>query len=48
MFEHADLDSLWDDSDYSLDNYVSEPPTDQMIRETQVALAINCPFPTSA
>ncbi|MBQ4397623.1 MAG: SMI1/KNR4 family protein [Clostridia bacterium] len=43
MFEHADLDSLWDDSDYSLDNYVSEPPTDQMIRETQVALGYKLP-----
>lgn len=47
MFEHADLDSLWDDSDYSLDNYVSEPPTDQMIREAQVALGYKLPVSTS-
>ena len=31
MFEGFDFSNFWEDSEYALKEYVSEPPTDKMI-----------------
>lgn len=43
MFEGIDLDNFWDDSEYALENYVSDPPTDALIREVEDELGYRLP-----
>lgn len=37
------MDNFWDDGEYALENYVSEPPTDQLIREVEEELGYKLP-----
>lgn len=43
MFEGFDLNDLWDESEYSTENYVSDPPTDELIAEIEHELGYKLP-----
>lgn len=43
MFDSVDLENFWDDSEYALENYVSEYPTDEIIRKTEAELGYKLP-----
>lgn len=43
MFEHIDLDKFWDDNDYALEEYVSQPVTEQLIHEIENELGYKLP-----
>ncbi len=43
MFDKVDLTDFWDDSEYALEEYVSEPPTDELIHETEEELGYKLP-----
>ncbi|SCW65791.1 SMI1 / KNR4 family (SUKH-1) [Paenibacillus tianmuensis] len=42
-FEGFDLTNFWKDSDYALKNYVSEPPTDELIASIEQELGYKLP-----
>ncbi|MCP1308545.1 SMI1/KNR4 family protein [Paenibacillus tyrfis] len=42
-FEGFDLTKFWDDSDYALKEYVSEPPTDELIASIEQELGYKLP-----
>ena len=42
-FENIDLNSFWDDCEYSLDEYVEEYPTDDMINAVEKELGYKLP-----
>ncbi|PUA37872.1 glucan biosynthesis protein [Paenibacillus elgii] len=42
-FEGFDLTNFWDDSDYALKHYVSEPPTDELIASIEQELGYTLP-----
>ncbi|MGO4545105.1 SMI1/KNR4 family protein [Paenibacillus sp. 2TAB23] len=42
-FEGMDLDSFWEDSTYARDQYVSEPPTDELIASVEEELGYKLP-----
>ncbi|MCP3776007.1 SMI1/KNR4 family protein [Paenibacillus sp. MZ04-78.2] len=42
-FEGFDLTNFWKDSDYALKNYVSEPPTDELIASIELELGYTLP-----
>jgi len=42
-FENFDLTDFWDDSDYALKEYVSEPPTDELIASIEEELGYKLP-----
>ncbi|CAM4372163.1 tetratricopeptide (TPR) repeat protein [Paenibacillus endophyticus] len=42
-FEGMDLDSFWEDSAYARDQYVSEPPTDELIASVEEELGYKLP-----
>lgn len=43
MFDHVDFNDFWDDDEYALENYVSPPPTDELIREVEDELGYQLP-----
>lgn len=43
MFEKVDLSDFWDDSEYAVEEYVSEPPSDELIREVEEELGYRLP-----
>lgn len=43
MFDNVDLDDFWDDSDYAVEAYMSEPVTEQMIQEIEKELGYKLP-----
>ncbi|MFB9326355.1 Imm51 family immunity protein [Paenibacillus aurantiacus] len=42
-FEGMDLDSFWEDSDYAREQYVSDPPTDELIASVEEELGYKLP-----
>lgn len=42
-FEGFDFTDFWDDSDYALDEYVSAPPSDKLIKEIEEELGYKLP-----
>ncbi len=42
-FENFDFTDFWDDSDYALKEYVSEPPSDEMIANVEAELGYKLP-----
>lgn len=43
MFEGFDFSNFWEDSEYALKEYVSEPPTDEMIDSVERELGYKLP-----
>ncbi|MFC3747335.1 Imm51 family immunity protein [Paenibacillus sp. GCM10012306] len=43
LSESSDLSNFWDDSDYALKEYVSEPPTDELIASVEEELGYKLP-----
>ena len=43
MFDSVDLTRFWDDSEYALEEYVSPPPDDALIREVEEELGYKLP-----
>ena len=43
MFDSVDLQNFWNDNDYALKEYVSEYPTDEVIRQTEAELGYKLP-----
>lgn len=43
-FEGFNLDAFWDDGEYALEEYVSEPPTDELIASLEAELGYRLPF----
>lgn len=43
MFEGFDFSNFWEDSEYALKEYVSEPPTDEMIASVERELGYKLP-----
>lgn len=44
-FKDFDFKDFWDDSDYALEKYVSEPPSDELIAEIEEELGYKLPAP---
>ncbi|OMF90865.1 Imm51 family immunity protein [Paenibacillus sp. FSL R7-0273] len=42
-FEGMDLEAFWDDSDYALESYVSDPPDDELIASVEQELGYKLP-----
>ena len=43
MFDDFDFTDFWKDSSYSKENYIENPPTDELIREIEVELGYKLP-----
>ena len=43
MFEGFDFSDFWEESEYSAEHYVSEPPTDELIAEIEQELGYKLP-----
>lgn len=43
VLEEVEMDDFWDDSEYALEEYVSEPPTDEMIASIEKELGYKLP-----
>ncbi len=44
VFEKFDFDTFWKKSDYATENYISEPPTDELINSIEKELGHKLPF----
>ena len=43
MFDRIDLNDFWNDNEYALEEYVSDPPSDELISEVEQELGYKLP-----